>query len=121
MDAFALPKNNNDEKKVRKEAIQEATRYATEVPFKVMELSLASMDIIEAMAKIGNPNSVSDAGVGALAIRSAILGAHLNVKINARDLSDRDFAENILHKAKEIENHAIEKEIRILDIVNARL
>ncbi|TSA39003.1 MAG: glutamate formimidoyltransferase [Porphyromonadaceae bacterium] len=121
MDAFALPKNNDEEKKIRKEAIQAATRYATEVPFRVMQLALESMDVLESMAKIGNPNSVSDAGVGALAARSAVLGAFLNVKINARDLNDRVFAEDILVQAKEIETLAIDKEIRILEIVKAKI
>ena len=121
MDAFALPKNNDDEKKTRKEAIQAATRYAMEVPFQVMHLALESMDVLESMAKIGNPNSVSDAGVGALAARSAVLGAFLNVKINARDLNDRVFAEGILKQAKEIETLAIDKEIRILEIVKAKI
>lgn len=121
MDAFALPKNNDDEKKIRKEAIQAATRYATEIPFRVMQLTLESMDVLETMAKIGNPNSVSDAGVGALAARSAVLGAYLNVKINARDLDDRVFAESILKQAKEIETLAIDKEIRILEVVKAKI
>ncbi len=121
MDAFALPKNNDDEKIIRKEAIQAATRYATEVPFRVMQLALESMDVIESMAKIGNPNSVSDAGVGALAARSAVLGAFLNVKINARDLNDRVFAEDILKQAREIETLAIDKETRILEIVKAKI
>lgn len=121
MDSFALPKNNDEEKRVRKEAIQAATRYATEVPFRVMQLSLESMDVIEAMAKNGNPNSISDAGVGALAARSAVLGALLNVKINARDLNDRTFAEDILKRALEIEAQAIEKENRILEIVKAKI
>jgi glutamate formiminotransferase / formiminotetrahydrofolate cyclodeaminase len=121
MDAFALPKNNESEKKARTEAIQTATRYATEVPFKVMELALDSMDLLEQMAKTGNPNSVSDAGVGALAARSAVLGAHLNVRINARDLSDRSFAEEILRRAAIIETLAIEKEINILEIVRAKI
>jgi len=121
MDAFALPKGNDEEKKIRKDAIQEATRYATEVPFRVMRLALESMDMIEAMAKTGNPNSISDAGVGALAARSAVLGAYLNVKINARDLNDRAFAEDLLKKAKEIESLAVEKENQILDIVKGVL
>jgi len=121
MDSFALPKDNEDEKKIRKAAIQEATRYATEVPFRVMQLALESMDVVETMAKTGNPNSVSDAGVGAIAARSAVLGAFLNVKINARDLDDRVFAENILKQAGEIEALAIEKEIRILEIVKGKI
>jgi len=121
MDAFSLPKNNDDEKRIRKEAIQDATKYATEVPFKVMQLALESMELIEMMAKTGNPNSISDAGVGALAARSAVLGAHLNVKINARDLNDRSFADEILTQAKEIESLAIDKEFRILEIVKAKI
>jgi len=121
MDAFALPKNNDQEKKIRKEAIQAATRYATEVPFRVMQLSLESLDVIESMAKSGNPNSVSDAGVGALAARSAVLGAFLNVQINARELTDRVFAENLLKEAREIEALAIEKEGRILEIVKGKI
>ncbi len=121
MDAFAMPKNNDDEKRIRKEAIQAATRYATEVPFRVMKLALESMEVIEAMARSGNPNSVSDAGVGAMAARSAVLGASLNVKINARDLNDRVFADDILQQARKIEALAIEKEANILDIVKAKI
>jgi glutamate formiminotransferase/formiminotetrahydrofolate cyclodeaminase len=121
MDAFAMPKNNESEKIIRKAAIQAATRYATEIPFKVMQMALKSMDILEIMAKTGNPNSVSDAGVGALAARSAVLGASLNVKINARDLNDRVFAEDILKQAREIEALAIDKETRILDIVKSKI
>ncbi|MFA6126112.1 MAG: glutamate formimidoyltransferase [Bacteroidales bacterium] len=121
MDAFAMPKNNEDEKTARKEAIQEATKYATEVPFKVMKLALETMDILEAMAETGNPNSVSDAGVGAIAARSAVLGACLNVQINARDLNDRLFAENLLKQAIEMEELAVNKEIKILTIVRTKI
>jgi glutamate formiminotransferase / formiminotetrahydrofolate cyclodeaminase len=121
MDAFGLPKNNEEEKTARKEAIQSATRYATEVPFKVMQLALESMEVIEVMAKIGNPNSVSDAGVGAMAARSAVLGACLNVKINARDLTDRVFADSLLNEAKKMESIALERETRILEIVKAKI
>jgi glutamate formiminotransferase/formiminotetrahydrofolate cyclodeaminase len=121
MEAFALPKTNDDEKRVRKEAIQSATRYATIVPFRVMNLALESMEVIEMMARIGNPNSVSDAGVGAMAARSAVLGAALNVKINARDLEDRIFAEDILKQARDLELLAIDKETRILEIVKAKI
>jgi glutamate formiminotransferase / formiminotetrahydrofolate cyclodeaminase len=121
MDSFALPKNNEEEKKIRKEAIQTATKYATQVPFRVMQLALQSMEVIENMAKNGNPNSISDAGTGALAARSSVMGAFLNVKINAKDLTDRAFAEDILDKARKIESLAIEKEARILEIVKARI
>jgi len=121
MDAFGLPKNTAEEKQLRKNAIQEATRQATLVPFRVMELAYESMEVIEAMAIHGNPNSVSDAGVGALAARSAVMGAFLNVKINAKDLEDHGFSAEILDKAKEIEQSAIEKENRILEVVNRKL
>ena len=84
MDAFGLPKGSADEKAARKRAIQAATRYAAEVPLLVMKSALASMDVIRAMAEIGNPSSVSDAGVGALAARSAVLGACLERCARAR-------------------------------------
>jgi glutamate formiminotransferase/formiminotetrahydrofolate cyclodeaminase len=96
MDAFGLPKSTEGEKAARDHAIQEATRYAIEIPFKVMNLALQSMEVIKAMAQTGNPNSVSDAGVGALAARSAVMGAYLNVKINAGGLKDKPFVERIL-------------------------
>ena len=121
MDAFGLPKNSPEEKTIRKMAIQEATRQATLIPFRVMELALESMDIIEAMAHTGNPNSISDAGVGAMAVRSAVLGAGLNVRINAKDLEDRVFAEEILQKTQLMEESAVERESRILDLVRSRL
>jgi glutamate formiminotransferase/formiminotetrahydrofolate cyclodeaminase len=121
MDAFALPKNDEQEKTQRKEAIQTATLYATQVPFRVMQKALESMDVIEAMARTGNPNSVSDAGVGAVASRSAVLGAGLNVRINARDLSDRSVAEQFVKQAAQMEQMAIETETRILEIVRTKI
>ncbi len=83
MDAFTLPKSTDAEKLARKQAIQAATKYAIEIPLQVMQLSFKSFEIIKAMAETGNPNSISDAGVGALCARSAVYGAYLNVKINA--------------------------------------
>lgn len=121
MSAFGLPKSTDEEKKIRTEAIQSATKYATEVPFKVMELSFASMEVIKAMAETGNPNSVSDAGVGALCARSAVMGAYLNVKINAGGLTDKFFAENILKKGKEIQDAAMKAEKEILEIVHSKI
>lgn len=121
MDAFGLPKNTPEEKHIRKEAIQEATRQATLVPFRVMELSYESMEVLEAMATTGNPNSISDAGVGALAARSAVLGASLNVRINAKDLEDSAFVDDILKKTEELENLTVLKEAKILEIVRAKL
>lgn len=118
MDAFGLPKGNDDEKKARTAAIQEATKYAIEIPFRVMQRSMDSFEIIRAMALSGNPNSVSDAGVGALAARSAVIGAHLNVKINASGLTDLAFKEDILAKSAVIEQKAREAESEILEIVN---
>lgn len=121
MDAFGLPKTTDSEKAQRSSAIQEATKVATEVPFRVMKVSLASMEIIKAMAEIGNSNSVSDAGVGALAARSAVMGAYLNVKINASGLRDKDFTKEIVLQGEEIQQKAMAMEQSILEIVNSRI
>jgi glutamate formiminotransferase / formiminotetrahydrofolate cyclodeaminase len=121
MDAFGLPKSSDEEKAARKKAIQDATRYATEIPFKVMQKSFESMEVIKAMAETGNPNSVSDAGVGALCARSAVMGAFLNVKINAAGLDDKNFVKEILEKGAAIEKSAIETEAAILKIVNEKI
>jgi glutamate formiminotransferase/formiminotetrahydrofolate cyclodeaminase len=121
MNAFSLPKTTDAEKAARTAAIQDATRYATEVPFRVMEASLASMEVIRAMAEIGNPNSVSDAGVGALAARSAVMGAYLNVKINAAGLTDKTFAGDIIAKGKAIQEKAQQLETEILSVVNQKI
>jgi glutamate formiminotransferase/formiminotetrahydrofolate cyclodeaminase len=121
MEAFGLPKTSESEKTVRTAAIQDATRFAIEVPFRVMKRSLESMDIIKAMAETGNPNSVTDAGVGALAARSAVMGAFLNVKINASGLNDKDFVEKVLKQGAEIQEKAVQKESEILMIVNSRI
>jgi glutamate formiminotransferase / formiminotetrahydrofolate cyclodeaminase len=121
MDAIGLPKGSDAEKTVRTDAMQAATRYAIEVPFKVMQKSYESMPVIRAMAEHGNPNSVSDAGVGALAARSAVMGAFLNVKINASGLRDKAFVEDILEKGNFIEQQAIAQEFEILAIVNSKI
>lgn len=121
MAAFGLPKGTEEEKKFRDQSIQEATRIATEVPFKVMEAALASMDVIKSMAQTGNPNSVSDAGVGALCARSAVMGAYMNVRINATGLKDPEFVTDILQRGSEIENKAIALESDILKIVNGKI
>ena len=121
MDAFALPKSSDAEKAVRKEAIQEATKQAIEVPFRVMELSLNSFYVIKAMAETGNPNSVSDAGVGALCARSAVYGAWLNVKINASSYSDKRYTARKLAKGKEILDKAKEMERKVLGIVERKI
>ncbi len=121
MTAFGLPKGNETEKAARKLAIQEATKYAIEIPFKVMNLSLESMEVIKAMAETGNPNSVSDAGVGALCARSSVMGAFMNVRINAAGYEDSTFVSSIINKGREIENSAIETEALILKIVNDKI
>lgn len=121
MSAFGLPKGNADEKKVREKAIQSATKYATEIPFKVMQLSYESMEVIKVMAEKGNPNSVSDAGVGALCARSAVMGAFLNVKINAKGLTDKKFARSIVQKGKNIEDKAKKAETNILNSVRRKI
>lgn len=121
MDAFKLPKGSDSEKKARKQTIEDASKYAIEVPFKVMETSLKSMEVIKAMAEIGNPNSVSDAGVGALCARTAVMGAFLNVKINASGLDDKAYVENILAKGKAVEDKAQALEAEILAITNKKI
>lgn len=117
MDAFSLPKSNDEEKATRKAAIQETTKYAIEVPLKVMEVSFQSMEVIKAMAEIGNPNSVSDAGVGALAARSAVIGAYMNVRINAAGLEDKELAKAYIDKADGILTQAKALENTITEIV----
>src|SRR5688572_12608862 len=121
MDAFGLPKTTDEEKAARTAAIQDATRYATEVPFRTMQRSFEGFEIIKAMAEHGNPNSVSDAGVGALCARAAVMGAFLNVKINAAGLKDRAFAEQILVDGARIERQAMDSESEIMAIVNDKI
>jgi len=121
MAAFALPKGSDEEKAARTQAIQDATKYAIQVPFRVMEVAHSSFELIKAMAETGNPNSVTDAGVGALCARTAVMGAHLNVKINAAGLKDKEFVNEILARAKRHEDEAIEMEKEILGIVEGKI
>jgi glutamate formiminotransferase/formiminotetrahydrofolate cyclodeaminase len=121
MSAFSLPKGTDEEKAARKQAIQDATKFAIEVPFKVMQLSYDSLTIIKAMAEVGNPNSVSDAGVGALCARSAVMGAFMNVRINASGFDDKDFVNDIIAKGQDIENKTIALEAEILKVVNEKI
>ena len=121
MQAMALPKSTDDEKAVRKNEIQKATKYAIEVPYKVMQLAFESMSIIKAMAENGNPNSITDACVGALCARTAVLGAFMNVKINASGYDDKTFVNEILNKGKEIEKKAIALETEIINITDGKI
>ena len=121
MSAFSLPKGTDEEKAARSAAIQEATLYATQVPLKTMKASFRAFDICKAMAEEGNPASVSDAGVGALAARAAVLGACLNVKINASSLKGREQADALVAEANELARQACECEQTILQIVEGKL
>ena len=121
MEAFGLPKGNEAEKAARMDAIQAATKYATEVPFKVVETSFQSMEVMKAMAEIGNPNSITDAGVGALCARAAVRGALLNVKINASGLKDQVFAQDIVSRGEEIARQAEALEEEIMQVVERKL
>ncbi len=102
IDGFRMPKNSEDEKEIRKQAIEDATKYATEIPFQVMETAYQSMEVMQAMLKEGLQSSLSDTGVGVLCARTAVLGAYFNVRINAKEIKDRAFADKILTKAKKI-------------------
>ena len=121
MAAFSMPKTTDAEKAVRKAAIQEATLYATLVPLHTMQASFKAFEICKAMTLGGNPNSVSDAGVGALAARAAVLGAGMNVKINASSLTDREKAEALIAEANAIIAEANAAETKITEIVEEKI
>jgi len=121
MSAFGLPKDSDAEKAARSQAIQDATKYAIEIPFQVMETVYESFEVIEAMISVGNPNSITDAGVGALCARTAIMGAFMNVKINTGDLKDKDFVADILKRGQEIQDKAVAKEALVVEKVNASI
>ena len=121
MAAFALPKTTDEEKAVRTEAIQQATKLAIEVPFKVMKAAYQSMEVIKAMAETGNPNSVTDAGVAALCARTAVLGAFMNVRVNASGYHDKTFLQEILNEGEALQQMAIDRENEIIEIVNGKI
>jgi glutamate formiminotransferase/formiminotetrahydrofolate cyclodeaminase len=121
MDAFGLPKGSDEEKTLRTNAIQDATRYAIEVPFRTMQKSFESFDLIKAMVESGNPNSVTDAGVGALCVRSAVIGAYLNVKVNGAGFKDKAFLDDILKKADDLVLKTKTTEEAILALVNEKI
>lgn len=118
LEAFSLPKKTEEDIAVRKAAIAEATKNATLVPFRVMETALPAFALIREMVEKGNPNSVTDAAVGALALRSCIRGAYMNVKINAVDLDDREYADDLVLRGKAIEEQAIREEESILALTD---
>ena len=121
MDAFRLPKATDEEKHKRKEAIQEATKYAILTPFKVMETAYSSMEVMKAMADFGNPNSITDAAVGALCARTAVIGAFLNVKINCKDYEDKSFVKDILKKGEKLVDQASTLEDTIIKTANSKI
>jgi len=122
IEAIRLPKGSDSEKENRKKAIQNATRYAIEVPFRVMTLSLQAFEIIEEMVHSGNPNSVTDAGVGALCARAAVHGAFMNVRINGADLDDQAFVKEITEQGQKMTAEADRREEEVrkhIDLVIA--
>ena len=121
LDVFAMARDTKAQKAERKRSMQEATKYAMDVPFRVMQSSFDSMEVIKAIAEKGNPSSVSDAGVGALCARTAVSGAYLNIKTNAAGLEDKKFVDDMLKKAEEIEKKALSLEQEILAIVNRHI
>ena len=121
MDVFGMPKSTDEEKAARAAAMEEATLYATQVPLRTMKAAYRAFDVVRAMAEEGNPNSVSDAGVGALAARSAVMGACLNVKINAAGLKDRAAADALVKEAEEIQAAAQKAEAEILAVVESKI
>ncbi len=121
MEALGMPRGTDDEKTARHDALQAATRRAMEVPLSVMRRTSEAFELIKAMAETGNPGSVSDAGVGALCARSAVLGAFLNVKINASGLDDKEFVQKVMKEGKAIEADAIRYEAEILKIVGEKI
>ncbi|MBQ3248315.1 MAG: glutamate formimidoyltransferase [Alistipes sp.] len=121
MDVFGMPKSTEEEKAARAAAMEAATLYATEVPLRTMKAAYKAFDVVRAMAEEGNPNSVSDAGVGALAARSAVMGACLNVKINAAGLKDRVVADKLVKEAEDIQAAAQRAEAEILAVVESKI
>ncbi len=121
MDVFAMPKKTDADKAARKEAMEAATLYATEVPLRTMETAYKVFPLLRAMVEEGNPASVTDAGVGTLAARAAVRGAFLNVKINAAGLTDRAKAEQLIARGAEIEASAASEEAEILAKVNDKI
>lgn len=121
IEGFRMPKGTDEEKVTRSKAIEEATKYATEIPFQVMETAFNSMEVMQAMVKEGLQSSLSDAGVGAICARTAVVGAYFNVRINAKDIKDRAFAESIVKKADKIYYSALAVEKEIIDFVNTKM
>ena len=121
LEAFGLPKKTDEEIAARSAAVEEATKYATQVPYKVMETAFGGFEVVRAMVENGNPNSVTDAAVGALALRTCIRGAYLNVRINASGLKDKVFADEIIEKGRLIDSQSLKLENEIIALLEGKL
>ena len=121
IDGFRMPQSSEEEKEVRKQAIEDATKYATEIPFEVMKTAFDSMEVMQAMLKDGLQNSLSDGGVGILCARAAVIGAYFNVRINAKDIKDREFSEDILDRAEKIYNQTILAEEEMIEFMDTKI
>ncbi len=117
IEAYRFPKKSDEDKKIRKQAIEEATKYATEIPYQAMETAYNAMEVILTMVKEGIPSSISDAAVGVLCARTAVVAAYFNVRINAKGLTDRKFANNINKKAENIYQKALLVEKEAIEFV----
>jgi len=116
-----MPKDTDEEKAARKKAVQSATKYAIEIPFRVMEVSLKSMDLMLEMCKTGNPNSVTDAAVGGLCAKTAVLGAWLNVRVNTGGYDDKAYVDELLKRCDAIRDKAENIEKEILNITLSKI
>lgn len=114
MEAYGMPKSSDDQKAARSKAIQDATKHAIEIPIQVAEIAFEAMEVAEAMAQIGNPNSITDAGVGAMCLRTAVIGAVLNARVNANDLEDKAYVEKTLSRCKELVSQSRSREEAVL-------
>lgn len=121
INGFRMPKSTSEEKEIRQKAIQDATKYATEIPLEVMKTAYNSIEVMEAMLKEGMESSLSDAGVGVLCARSAVLGGYFNVRINAKDIKDQQFVDRILTEAKEIYQKTIDKEKQVIEFIDSKI
>ncbi|RLD86579.1 MAG: glutamate formimidoyltransferase [Bacteroidetes bacterium] len=121
IEGFRMPKGTAEEKEVRKQAIEDATKYATEIPFQVMQTAFNSIEVMEAMLKDGIQNSLSDAAVGVLCAKTAVTGAYFNVRINAKDIKDKDFSDEIIAKAEKIYQSTLQKENEVIALIDSKM
>ena len=121
IEGFRMPKATSEEKEIRQKAIQDATKYATEIPLEVMKTAYDSMEVMQAMLENGLQSSLSDAGVGILCARASVVGAYFNVRINAKDIKDKEFSEDILKNAKDIYNKTIALEQEVMTFMDSKI